>query len=86
MKRTQIYLNDEQYEYLQNLAFVLSKKNEKKITMSEIIRNAISMLKDNYKKIDNETDIIINSPNILKALDLARKDKTNLDYKDIFGE
>jgi hypothetical protein len=86
MKRTQIYLKEDQYEYLQNLSFVLSKKSNKKITVSEIIRNAITMMKSNYKEIDNETDLIVNSPNILAALETARKEKVNLDYDDVFGD
>lgn len=42
MKRTQIYLSTDQYEFLENLAFLTSKKEHKRISISEIIRNAIS--------------------------------------------
>ena len=50
MKRTQIYISPDQYEFLENLAFLTSKKEHKRISISEIIRNAITMLKDHYRK------------------------------------
>ena len=50
MKRTQIYISPDQYEFLENLAFLTSKKEHKRISISEIIRNAITMLKDHYSK------------------------------------
>lgn len=50
MKRTQIYISPDQYEFLENLAFLTSKKEHKRISISEIIRNAITMLKEHYSK------------------------------------
>ena len=54
MKRTQIYLSDDQHEFLENLAFLTGKKEHKRISISEIIRNAITMLKDHYGKNKKE--------------------------------
>ena len=50
MKRTQVYISPDQYEFLENLAFLTSKKEHKRISISEIIRNAITMLKEHYSK------------------------------------
>ena len=48
MKRTQIYLSPEQYEFLENIAFISSKKEHKRISISEIIRKAINQFKEQY--------------------------------------
>ena len=60
MKRTQIYLSADQYEFLENLAFLTSKKEHKRISISEIIRNAVSMLKDHYSKNKKEEKDLLN--------------------------
>lgn len=39
MKRTQIYLEAEQHDFLENMAFVIGKKNRKKVSISELIVN-----------------------------------------------
>lgn len=47
MKRTQIYLEAEQQDFLENMAFVIGKKNRKKVSISELIRSAIELLREN---------------------------------------
>ena len=61
MKRTQIYLTTEQHEFLENLAFYLSRKENKKTTISELIRQAIGNLQAKYGNIKEESlKVIIN--------------------------
>lgn len=85
MKRTQIYLTEDQHNFVENLAFLLSKKGQKKISVSEIIRKGIEILKDEYSEYKDETDFILNSPYILEGFEQARNEKVFYDYKDVFG-
>lgn len=85
MKRTQIYLSQEQYDFLASLSFVMSKSNNKKISMSELIRDAITLLQKEHKDVEDETDIILQSSSLLNSLNKARKQKKFLDHKDVFG-
>jgi metal-responsive CopG/Arc/MetJ family transcriptional regulator len=41
MKRTQIYLSEDLHNKLEDLAFVFSKQENKKVSMSEVVRRAI---------------------------------------------
>lgn len=84
MKRTQIYLTDEQHDFIESLAFLFSKKEKKKVSMAEIIRKGIEILKDEYSEFQDETDFILKSPHLLEGFEKARNEKEFLDYKDIF--
>lgn len=88
MKRTQIYLDPEQQDFLENLAFISSKKRKKKVSVSEIIRSAIDLLKDNYdsKQIESETDLILKSSNLLAGIKKARSEKKLLSHEEVFGK
>ena len=54
MKRTQIYLSKDLHNKLENFAFIFSKKEKKKITMSEIIRRALKTYFEENENIPNE--------------------------------
>ncbi len=86
MKRTQIYLTADQQEFLENLAFVLSRKQHKRISISEVIRQAIDMLKEEYEGVENETDLILKSSHLMEGLSRAREEKDLLDHEDVFGQ
>ena len=60
MKRTQIYISSEQYEFLENIAFIESKKEQKRVSISEIIRNAINIFKQNYLRNKSEDQDLSN--------------------------
>ena len=60
MKRTQIYLAPDQYKFLENLAFLESKKEHKRVSISEIIRNAISIFKEIYIRNKSEDKDLLN--------------------------
>lgn len=88
MKRTQIYLDPAQHDFLENLAFLWSKKNKKKISISEIIRSAIELLKEKYssKRIETETDVILESALLLEGIKKARGQKGFLTHEEVFGK
>ena len=86
MKRTQIYLTADQQEFLENLAFVLSRKQHKRISISEVIRQAIDMLQKEYDGVENETDLILKSSHLMEGLSRARVEKDLLDHEDVFGQ
>ena len=88
MKRTQIYLDPSQHDFLENLAFLWSKKNGKKTSISEIIRSAIELLKDKYgtKQIESETDVILSSAFLLDGVKKARAQKGFLSHEEVFGK
>jgi len=74
MYRTEVYLRDDQRSKLQDVSFVLSKKENKRVGMAEVIRKAIDeWLKKNVKKLD-ETDLILNSSILVQEIGNAQKD------------
>jgi len=54
MKRTQIYISPEQYNFLEDVAFITSRKEQKRVSISEIIRKAINLLKEQYIRNKSE--------------------------------
>lgn len=88
MKRTQIYIDPTQHDFLENLAFVWSKKNKKKVSISEIIRSAIELLKEKYnsEEIENETELILKSEHLMKGIKKATTQKGFLSHDEVFGK
>ncbi len=88
MKRTQIYLDPAQHDFLENLAFLWSKREKKKISISEIIRSAIELLKEKHgpKQAESETSAILKSALLLEGIKKARGQKGFLSHEKIFGK
>ena len=88
MKRTQIYLDPDRHDFLANLAFLLSKKTRKKITISEVIRSAIDLLKARYGKgrAESETEAILESTLLLDGIKKGRGEKGFLTHAEVFGK
>ena len=88
MKRTQIYLEPDQQDFLENMAFVISKKSRKKVSISEVIRSAINLLRDKYdsKQIESETELILKSDHLLAGIKKARNEKKLLTHEEVFGK
>jgi hypothetical protein len=88
MKRTQIYLDPAQHDFLENLAFLWSKRDKKKISISEIIRSAIGLLQERYgsKQTESETEAILKSAFLLEGIKKARGQKGCLSHKEVFGK
>ena len=77
MKRTQIYLAPDQYEFLENLAFLESKKEHKRVSISEIIRNAISIFKESYIRNKSEDKDLLKRLKTIQAV---------IDASDLYQE
>lgn len=88
MKRTQIYLDPAQHDFLENLAFLWSKRDGKKISLSEVIRSAIELLKEQVgtKKVESETETILKSAFLLEGVKKARGQKGFLSHEAVFGK
>jgi len=86
MRRTQIYLTAEQHDFLENLAFYLSKKDNNKTTISKLVRQAIENMQAKYGNVKDETDLILESSLILEGLERARNSKKVFDHDEVFGE
>ena len=88
MKRTQIYLDPAQHDFLENLAFLWSKRDKKKVSISEIIRSAIDLLKEKYgsKQAESETEVILKSAFLLQGIKKARRQKGSLTHEEVFGK
>lgn len=88
MKRTQIYLDPVQHDFLENLAFLWSKREKKKISISEIIRSAIDILKERYgpKQAESETEAILKSAFLLEGIKKAKGQKGFLSHEEVFGK
>jgi len=81
MKRTQIYISPDQYEFLENMAFLTSKKEHKRISISEIIRNAITMLKEHYSKNKIEDkDLLYLKKHASKSLEKVWDNEKDAEY------
>lgn len=85
MKRTQIYLDSEQHDFIEALAFFLGRSQKRKVSLSEVIRQAIDKMRDQYPTVQNETDLILRDANLLKETLEARKEEGFLEYEDVFG-
>jgi len=86
MKRTQIYLDSEQHKFLETMSFYLSQKENRKVSRSEIVRQAIErMIKEN-KNIYNETQLIIEDSSLLNAILTAKKEEGFYNHEEIFGD
>lgn len=83
--RTQIYLDSKQRDLLDDIAYSLRKQTGRKTSISELIREGIELLKQEYQ-ITDETDIIINSTLLLDGIENARKEKGFLSHKEVFGD
>lgn len=88
MKRTQIYLEAEQQNFLENMAFVIGKKNRKKVSISELIRSAIELLREKYdsKQLEDETELILKSEHLMAGIKKARNEKKLLSHEEVFGK
>lgn len=88
MKRTQIYLEPEQQDFLENLAFVMGKQKHKKVSVSEVIRSAINLLREKYDtdQLENETELILKSDHLISGIRKARNEKDMLSHEEVFGK
>ncbi|MEW6096982.1 MAG: hypothetical protein AB1567_10760 [bacterium] len=43
MHKTEIYLQDEQHEILRDIAYVMTKHTKKRVSLSELVRKAVSL-------------------------------------------
>ncbi|HAE39194.1 MAG TPA: hypothetical protein DCG57_11230 [Candidatus Riflebacteria bacterium] len=88
MKRTQIYLESDQQDFLENIAFVISKKNRKKVSISEVIRSAINLLREKYdeKQLEDETEMILKSDHLMAGIKKARNEKKLLSHEEVFSK
>ena len=86
MKRTQVYLEPTQHEFLESLAFLQSRKSNKRVTISELIRNAIDLLREQYQDAEDETNLIIQSDLLMKSINKAKSQKEFLTYEEVFGD
>ena len=72
MHRTEMYLREDQMDALQNQAFVLTKKEKKRVAISQIVRDAVDLWLKRHKS--TETDLILSSPELLKDIESAKKE------------
>ena len=72
MHRTEMYLRKDQIDGLRNLAFWQTKTGNKRIGISEIVRDAIDHWLQENKS--TEMDCILSNPEFLKDINIAVKD------------
>ena len=53
--------------------------------MSELIRNAIELLREKYQDTEDETSLIIQSDLLMKGIEQAKSQKELLTHKEVFG-
>ena len=88
MKRTQIYLESDQHDFLENMAFVIGKKSHKKVSISEVIRSAIDLLREKYAagQLEDETELLLKSDHLVARIKRARNEEELLSHEEVFGK
>lgn len=43
MHKVEVYLQDEQYEILRDIAYIMSKHIKKRVSLSELVRKAVNL-------------------------------------------
>ena len=74
MHRTEMYLREDQLDALRSCAFVLTRKEKKRIAVSEIVRSAVDFWLEKHKAKLSETDLILSSPDLIQDIRAAVKD------------
>jgi hypothetical protein len=72
MHKTLVYLREDQLDLLQNYAFVLTKKEKKRVPLAQIVRDAVDLWLNEHRS--SETDLILSSPNLLQGIASAKKE------------
>ena len=72
MHKTLMYLREDQFNSLQNQAFVITKKEKKRMPVSQIVRDAGDLWLKQHKT--SETDLILSSPTLMQGIETARKE------------
>lgn len=67
-----MYLREDQFDALQNQAFVLTKKEKKRMPIAQIVRDAVDLWLKQHKT--SETDLILSSPALLRDIETGVKE------------
>ena len=77
MHRMEIYIDENQRDILRDIAHLRSKKEKKRVGISELIRDAVDMwINKEIKKIKalDETDFVLQHPDMLSDIKEAKRE------------
>lgn len=67
-----MYLREDQFDALQNQAFVITKKERKRMPVAQIVRDAVDLWLKQHKT--SEMDLILSSPTLLRDIETGVKE------------
>ena len=91
MHKAEIYLREDQSRFLHDLSYVESRRSGKRVSIAQLIRNAVDILmKGKEIAVHKETKAILSNPHFLKDIKLAQKEldagKYSTDTEEVFGD
>lgn len=91
MYKTEIYITKDQSRFLYDLSYVESRRSGKRVSIAQLVRNAIDVLmKGKGSAVHKETKAILSNPQFLKDIKLAQKELAAGEYstntEEVFGD
>lgn len=90
MYKAEIYLREDQSRFLQDLSYVESRRIGKRISIAQLIREAVdTLMKGKKEVVHKETQAILSNPQFLSDIKQAQKElasgKYSTDTEKVFG-
>lgn len=91
MHKAEIYLREDQSRFLHDLSYVASRRLGKRISIAQLIREAVDILiKGKKLAVHKETAAILSNPQFLKDIRQAQKElgagRYFNDTEEVFGD
>lgn len=90
MNKSEIYLREDQVRFLHDLSFLETRKRGKRVSMAQLIRDAVdTLIQKRSKTVHKETLAILSNPQFLKDIHEAHEDSKKKNYstdtEEVFG-
>ena len=91
MHKAEVYLREQQSRFLHDLSYVESRRLGKRVSIAQLIREAVDILMRTKKTaVHKETQAILSNPQFLKDIKQAQKElsagKYSSNTKEVFGD
>lgn len=88
-KKMEVYLRDDQTDFLRDMAYLESRKVGKRVGVAQLVRIAVDvMIHEKGKKVHKETQRVLASPQLMGGIKQAHKElgqgKYSKDMKKVF--
>lgn len=81
MYKAEIYLREDQSRFLQDLSYIESRRIGKRVSIAQLIREAVdTLMKGKKEVVHKETQAILSNPQFLRDITLAQKELASRKY------